>query len=72
MRKNFAIEILILFFFLKSFQEEPKSGDGLLPKSDAQLINGVLIMFLRFFVRNLVVCDAVRLFNFCYFFFAFR
>lgn len=59
MRKNFAIEILILFFLIffvfESFQEEPKSGNGLLPKSDAQLINGVLTMFLRFFVRNLVV-----------------
>lgn len=55
--RNFAIEILILFFliFFESFQEEPKSGDGLLPKSDAQLINGLATMFLRFFVRNLVV-----------------
>ena len=61
MRKNFAKEILILFFsiffffFFLSFQEEPKSGDGLLPNYDAQLINGVLTMFLQVFVRNLVV-----------------
>lgn len=59
MRKNFTKEILILFFsiffFFLSFQEEPKSGDGLLPNYDAQLINGVLTMFLRVFVRNLGV-----------------
>lgn len=59
MRKNFTKEILILFFsiffFFLSFQEEPKSGGGLLPNYDAQLINGVLTMFLRVFVRNLVV-----------------
>ena len=54
MRKNFAIEILILFFLIffvfESFQEEPKSGNGLLPKSDAQLhdkwgVNNVFTVF---------------------------
>ena len=42
----------LIFFVFESFQEEPKSGDGLLPKSDAQLINGVLRMFVRRLVRN--------------------
>lgn len=52
--RNFNF-ILFDFLFFLSFQEEPKSGDGLLPNYDAQLINGVLTMFLRVFVRNLVV-----------------